>query len=428
MASTTLYLQIVAGLGAIILMTAWLPMVLRRMPLSLPIFCVGAGAALFALPSLRPFAVHPLTYPVATERLSELVVIVSLMGAGLKIDRLLGLRRWALTWRLLGLAMPISIVLVAALASGLLGVGLAAALLIGASLAPTDPVLASDIQVGAPREGQEDEARFALTSEAGLNDSLAFPFVNLAVVLAAATYTASDLGPWLIRDVVWKLSAGVAMGYFVGRALGYLIFHLPARAHLSRTGDGFVALGATLIAYGLTQLVDGYGFLAVFVAALYLRHASRDHKYHTRLYAFAEETERLLMMLLLVLFGGMVAYANLLGAVDFWTVLFAAATILIARPLAGFASLGGSRLPWREKLVISFFGIRGMGSIYYLAFALNHARFSDPARLWSVIALVVLSSIVLHGITVTPALHLMDRWQRRKTAPPGTAELKRNTT
>ena len=248
MHSNALYLEVLTGLGAIILMTAWLPMVLRKMPLSLPIFCVAAGAALFTLPSLRPFAVHPLAFPLATERLSELVVIVSLMGAGLKIDRLIGLRRWGLTWRLLGIAMPITIVSVAALAFGLLGMGLAAALLIGASLAPTDPVLASDIQVGAPGEGEEDEARFALTSEAGLNDSLAFPFVNLAIVMAATTSSASDLCPWLIRDILWKLSAGITMGYLVGRALGYLTFHIPSRANLSRTGDGFVALGATFLA------------------------------------------------------------------------------------------------------------------------------------------------------------------------------------
>lgn len=409
-----LYLQILAGLGAIILMTAWLPMVLRKMPLSLPIFCVGAGAVLFTIPTLTLFAVHPLTFPVTTERLSELVVIVSLMGAGLKIDRLVGIRRWAITWRLLGVAMPITIIAISVLAFGMLGLGLAAALLLGSSLAPTDPVLASDIQVGAPGEGDEDEARFALTSEAGLNDSLAFPFVNLAILLAAATYSARDLGIWLAEDVLWRLCAGVVMGYAIGRGLGYLTFHLPNRARLSRTGDGFVALGATFLAYGLTQLVHGYGFLAVFVAALGLRHASRDDRYHNRLHAFAEEAERLLMMILLVLFGGMVAHAGLLDHVDWWVFLFAAATILIVRPLAGLISLAGSGIPWREKLVISFFGIRGMGSIYYLAFALNQTAFPDAARLWSIIGLVVLMSIVLHGVTVTPALHVLDRWQRRR--------------
>jgi len=188
MLNSGFYIQILTGLGAIILMTAWIPMVLRKMPLSLPIFCVAVGAALFTMPPLRPFAVHPLQYPILVERLSEFVVVVALMGAGLKIDRLVGLHRWVLTWRLLAIAMPITILLVAALASSLLGLGLAAALLLGSSLAPTDPVLASDVQVGAPGEVEEDEARFALTSEAGLNDGLAFPFVNLAIALAGLSF------------------------------------------------------------------------------------------------------------------------------------------------------------------------------------------------------------------------------------------------
>ena len=408
------YIQILTGLGAIILMTAWIPMVLRKMPLSLPIFCVALGAALFTMPQLRPFAVHPLQYPVLVERLSEFVVVVALMGAGLKIDRLVGLHRWVLTWRLLAIAMPITILLVSALASSVLGLGLAAALLLGSSLAPTDPVLASDVQVGAPGEGQEDEARFALTSEAGLNDGLAFPFVNLAIALAGLSFGTAALEHWLVVDVIWKVLAGLGMGYVIGMGLGFLTFHLPNAAKLSRTGDGFVALGAALLAYGLTQLAHGYGFLAVFVAALCLRHASRDHSYHHRLHAFAEEAERLLMMLVLVLLGGMITHAGLFAHLDIWTILFTALTILVVRPFAGLISLAALELPWREKLVISFFGIRGVGTIYYLAFALNQAHFPEAERLWSVAALVILVSIVLHGITVTPSLQLLDQWQARR--------------
>ena len=142
-----LYVQLLAGAGALILMTAWLPMLLRKIPLSLPILCVGVGAALFALPPLRPFAVHPLQFPVAVERLSELVVIVSLMGAGLKIDRVIGLRSWTLAWRLLAIAMPITMLIVGLLAGSLLGLGVATAVLIAAVLAPTDPVLASEYRV-----------------------------------------------------------------------------------------------------------------------------------------------------------------------------------------------------------------------------------------------------------------------------------------
>ncbi len=411
------YGLLLAGVGALVLMTAWLPMLLRKAPLSLPILCVGAGAALFALPPLRPFAIHPLQFPVLVERLSELVVIVSLMGAGLKIDRMIGLRSWALTWRLLGIAMPVTMVIVAGLAMGLLGLGLPAALLIAAVLAPTDPVLASDVQVGGPGEGKEDEARFALTSEAGLNDGLAFPFVHLAIALSAASFGSVDLLAWFGRDLVWKTSLGAGAGYAIGRGLGYLTFHLPMRASLSRTGDGFVALAVTLLAYGLVETLGGFGFLAVFVSALALRNASRDHDYHDRLHGFAEEAERLLMMLLLVLFGGIVAFGGLLASFDWTMLLFVAGVLLMARPVAGLLSLLRSKLPWREQLVISFFGIRGMGSIYYLAFALNHASFVDHHRLWAIVGGVVLASILLHGITVTPALRLLDRWQRRRLTP-----------
>lgn len=408
------YVLLLVGLGTLVLMTAWLPMLLRKAPLSLPILCVAAGAMLFALPPLRPFVVHPLQFPVMVERLSELVVIVSLMGAGLKIDRIIGLRSWALTWRLLGIAMPITMLIVAALAWGLLGFGLAAALLIAAVLAPTDPVLASDVQVEGPGEGTEDEARFALTSEAGLNDGFAFPFVHLAIALSAGSFGSGDLLEWFGHDLLWKTILGVAGGYTIGRGLGYLTFHLPMRASLSRTGDGFVALAVTLLAYGVIETLGGFGFLAVFVSALALRNASRDHDYHERLHGFAEEAERLLMMLLLVLFDGIVAFGGLLAAFDWWALLFVAGVLLVARPAAGLLSLAGSKLPWREQLVISFFGIRGMGSVYYLAFALNHASFADPHRLWSIVGGVVLASILLHGITVTPALRLLDRWQHRR--------------
>lgn len=409
-----MYVLLLAGGGVLVLLTAWLPMLLRKAPLSLPILCVGAGAALFATPPLRPFAVHPLQFPVLVERLSELVVIVSLMGAGLKIDRLIGLRSWMLTWRLLGIAMPVTMVIVAGLALGLLGLGLAAALLIAAVLAPTDPVLASDVQVGGPGEGKEDEARFALTSEAGLNDGFAFPFVHLAIALSAASFGSGDLLEWFGRDLLWKTILGAVAGYVIGRGLGYLTFHLPMRASLSRTGDGFVALAVTLLAYGVVEILGGFGFLAVFVSALALRNASRDHDYHDRLHGFAEEAERLLMMLLLILFGGIVAFGGLLAPFDASMLVFVAGVLLVARPAAGLLSLVGSKLPWREQLVISFFGIRGMGSIYYLAFALNHASFAEPHRLWAMVGGVVLVSILLHGITVTPALRLLDGWQRRR--------------
>ena len=406
------YIVILVGFGGLVLLTAWLPMVLKEAPLSLPILCVGFGALLFSLPGVPGPMPSPTEYPKITERLTELVVIISLMGAGLKLDRPLGWRSWAITWRLLGIAMPLTIAALGLLAQYLLGIGVAAALLLAAALAPTDPVLASDVQVGPPKSGEEDEARFALTSEAGLNDGLAFPFVLLAVLLAGGERGGDGLGGWFTYAVLWKVSAGICIGFLVGRALAWLLFRLPNRAGLSRTGDGFVALGITCLAYGVTEMASGYGFLAVFVAALALRRAERDHDYHQKLHDFAEELERLMMMVLLVLLGGAMTGADLFQALTWEAAAFAALALFVVRPLAGWIGLLGTDRPPDEKMAISFFGIRGLGSIYYLSYALQKESFDNPALLWSVTGFIILVSIVLHGVTVTPVMRSLDR--RRK--------------
>jgi NhaP-type Na+/H+ or K+/H+ antiporter len=410
------YIVFLAGVGVLILFVAWLPMVLRELPLSLPMFCVVIGFTVFSLSAGD--LPDPVTSPELAKRLTELVVIVSLTGAGLKLDRPLRWRTWALTWRLLGIAMPLSIVGIALVGHWLLGLGAAASVLLGGALAPTDPVLASDVQVGPPRSGEEDEVRFTLTAEAGLNDGLAFPFVNLAVALATVGIAPQEWAwEWLSIDILWKLAVGICAGWGVGRALGWLTFRLPNRASLSRTGDGFVALGATFATYGLTELVHGYGFLAVFVAALQMRDAERHHTYHDRLHEFAEQTERLLMMVLLVLFGGALA-GGLLGPLT-WSG-FAAALIFVfaVRPAAGMLCLIGTTRPAEERAAIAFFGIRGLGSFYYLAFAGTAASFPELPGLWAVISMTVLLSIGMHGITVTPAMRWLDARRRRQGVLP----------
>ena len=405
------YILVLTGFGGLVLLTAWLPMLLRELPLSLPIVCVGIGALIFALPGAG-FAPHPQDNLALTERLTELVVIIALMGAGLRLDRPLAWATSALTWRLLAIAMPLTIAALALLGYTLLGLSAAAAMLLAASLAPTDPVLASDVQVGPPRQGMEDEVRFTLTSEAGLNDGLAFPFVNLALALNLAN-DGAWLRDWFLVDVLWKLAAGLAVGWVVGRLLGWLIFRLPNRAKLSRTGDGFVALGITCLAYGLTEMAHGYGFLAVFVAALGIRAAERNHSYHEKLHDFIEQLERLLMMMLLVVFGGAIVAGDLIRALRFEAVVFALAAIFIIRPVSGWVSLLGCKQEPEERAAISFFGIRGLGSVYYLAYGLNHGKFENPDLLWSSISLIVLISILLHGTTVTPVMSWLDRRSRR---------------
>jgi len=410
------YILFLLGLGAVVLLVSWAPVGLKRVPLTLAILCVAIGVAVFST-GLLAFDPDPRTWDTATERLTELVVIISLMGAGLKLDRPPGWRSWATTWRLLAVAMPLTIAATAWLGWAGLGFSLAMALLFGASMAPTDPVLAADVQVGPPRSGDEDEVRFGLTSEAGLNDALAFPFVHLAILAAAGGLaTQSGLTDWFTVKLGWKLLAGLGAGWLIGKVLGYLLFR--SRRGLSRLGDGLIALAATLIAYAVTELVHGYGFLAVFVCAVTIRASERDHDFHQEMHDFSDQIERLLMMLLLVLFGG--ALANGLLASLTWTdALVGLAVVFVIRPLAGLVAMAGSDQPWRERLLLAFLGIRGVGSVYYLAYGINHGDFGDSERLWAVVGFIILVSIVVHGVTATPLLARLAR--RRESFPAAPA-------
>ena len=409
------YLLFLLGLGVVVLLVAWLPMALSRLPLSLAILCVLIGVAVFH-GGVLPFRSNPLRFSTLTERLTEIVVIVSLMGAGLKIDRRLGWRRWNSAWRLIAVTMPLSILAVTLMGVHGLGLGLASALLLGAALAPTDPVLASDVQVGPPRAGDHGETRFALTAEAGLNDGFAFPFVHLAVALALAGGAANGglLAHWLGVDVLWRVAAGVGIGWAIGKALGWATFKAP-HARISGTGDGLVALGATLVAYGVAEAAHGYGFLAVFVSALALREAERDHAFHEAMHDFAEQVERLLMMLVLVLLGGAVA-GGLLDSLTWKEIAFGLALVFVVRPLAGWIGLIGAPHSRRERALVAFFGIRGIGSFYYLAYGLNHGDFHNWGRLWAITGFVVLCSILVHGVTATPLMARIDAWRSRADA------------
>ncbi|WP_310390468.1 cation:proton antiporter [Rhizobium sp. 1399] len=214
---------------------------------------------------------------------------------------------------------------------------------------------------------------------------------------------------WFAFDVIWKLAAGVAMGWLVGRLLGYLTFRMPERGRIARTGDGLAALGFTCIAYGATELVHGYGFVAVFVAALTLRSVERKSEFHGELHDFGEQIERLLMMVLLVCFGSILAEGSLLSNADWRIAAVAVLVLAVVRPLAAWASLVGCRLPRAEKVIVSIFGIRGLGSIYYLAYASGKAKFDNVETVWATVFLIILLSVVMHGATVTPVMRWIDR-------------------
>ncbi len=406
------YIMMLTGFGVLTALVVWLPLALRKMPLSLPIVCIALGMAIFWLPqvTLKPL---PMTYPLITERFAEFVVIIALMGAGLKIDRVFHWRAWGVTWRLLAITMPLSIAGIAVLSAWGLGLSWAMALLLAASLAPTDPVLAADVQVGPPRSGEEDEVRFGLTSEAGLNDGLAFPFVHLAILLATAAAAGKPwLGEWLGFHVIWETVVGIGAGWLIGRAFGWLTFHVPADSKLVQTGDGLIALAATCVSYGLTEFVHGYGFLAVFITALTFRATHREHDFHHEMHDVTEQIERLAMMVMLLLFGGALV-SGLLSSVTWVDIGVALVILLVIRPLAGLIGMIGLNVDRTEKLTLAFFGIRGVGSIYYLAYGLNHVDYAGGERLWGFVGLVIVFSIVLHGLTVTPVMRSLDRQQGR---------------
>lgn len=417
--------------GGSLLLAVVLPYALRTAALSAPIVLLGLGALIGLLPVPEAVQWTPRDDRELIEHLTEFTVIVALMGVGLALDRPLSLRswkswlQWGSTWRLLALAMPLSIAGVALLGWWVMGLAPASALLLGAVLAPTDPVLASDVQVDGPTtEGDEDEiderdeVRFALTSEAGLNDGLAFPFVYAAILLAGA----GTVDDWGLRWLAWDLIGRVLVGSVLGIAAGWLLAKVafPSRkpsARMTETADPLLAIAAVLLSYGVAEVAGGYGFLAVFACAMTLRSAERSHDHHALMHQVIERLERLLTLVVLLLLG-IALTGGLLESLDWRGVLLGVVLILVIRPLAAWSALrvppaldrvGDSQLGPRERWATAFFGVRGIGSIYYLAYATGQEQFTDVDTLWSTVAFVITLSVIVHGITATPVMRWLER-------------------
>jgi NhaP-type Na+/H+ or K+/H+ antiporter len=386
-----------ATVGLAALAAALLPRLLGRIPISMPMVFLAVGLVSFGLVDSLP-APDPREHEVFATHLTEACVIISLMGAGLALNRVVGWRSWITTWRLLGIAMPLCMLALGLLGWSVLGLSAAASVLLAAALAPTDPVLASEVQVAEPGadpdQPDEDEARFALTSEAGLNDGLAFPFTYAAIALSLAAAGSTEwLGHWLALDVGWRVVAGLGMGLATGWLLRKLFFAAPSRNfRLAEHAEGFVALAATFLAYGVTELVEGYGFVAVFVCACTIRAGERP--------------------LDLILLGGAIA-RGLLSGIGWRDVLVALAFLLVIRPLAGWLALARGQTGPRERLVIAFFGVRGIGSLFYVSYAVTEGRFPASDEVWAVVGLVVAGSILVHGIAATPVMSFLDQTRRR---------------
>ena len=389
---------LMAAVGAAVFIAYLLPRILFRGAASSSAVLMILGLVIFNVIPGMPRVPDPTSSPEIWEIISEIVVIVVLFATGLRIDNISNWSRWRPTVRLLVIAMPLTVASIAFLGWALAGMTVAGAVMLGAVLSPTDPVLAGDVQVGPPLEGREHPVRFALTAEAGLNDGLAFPFVYLGLIIAAqGTNPADWLADWLLRDVLYRIIVGALIGTLIGWLLGRSLFSQWGSAAIEKSGPGVLALGAVLLCYGVVELAEGYGFIGAFAAGLMCRRVQEKHHFHKRLHAFSEAVEHVLTAMLLLLLGGILP--TLWPVLDWRHSLIGFGLLLVIRPLVGWLSLLGSGMTSGDRLIVGFFGVRGIGSIYYVGYATGHMEFVNEDQLWALVAYTIFASALLHGTT-----------------------------
>lgn len=428
--------------GLVLLAMALAGSVLKRLPLSASMLYLAAGFGLGPI-GLGLLEADPFGQSRLFERLAEIAVLISLFVAGLKLSVPLRSARWFLPLRLAIVSMLLTIVLITAAGMWALGLPLGAAVLLGAILAPTDPVLASDVQLTNPAD--RDRLRFSLTGEAGLNDGVAFPFVMLGLGLLGLHELGEAGWKWLAIDVVWGIGTGLAAGGVLGFLTSRLVVYLRVR-HREAVGlDEFLALGLIALSYGVALLMHTWGFLAVFAAGLAFRRVEAQPGDRTALHSalhdaselggkeiaaneavatdprhassymtqavlgFNEQLERVGEVALVIILGAMLAYTPLPGTVLWFLPLL----FLVIRPASVWAAVRGLPCSRLQLGMMSWFGIRGVGSIYYLMFAINHGLPRPLAEQLAAITLaVVATSIIVHGISVTPLMRYYEREER----------------
>ncbi len=399
---------LVAGIVVFVAITALSQQQDRPFSAAAIYLVVGALVSIL-LQALGVNLLDPLSDAQLIERAAELAVIIALFSAGIRLDRPLTRRAWTSTRRLIVVAMPLTIAGVALFSHTVIGLSVGAAIVLGAALAPTDPVLASDVQVGPPGpEGEEEESRFALTSEAGFNDGLAFPFVFLGLFIAEGGE--GWVTEWLAADVLYAIVVGVAIGAVAGWALSALTSQLRRRRWLLAEYDGWLAVGAVLAIYGLTEVAGAYGFLAAFAGGLAFRRREREHEHHVRVHQGAEMVEKLSELALVLLLGSTVTLAGLSEpGVTGW--LLVPALLVVIRPGAVAIAFIGAGLTRVQRAFVGWFGVRGIGSFYYAAVAIGAGVLTaDEASLiyWTVIACTGVS-IIVHGISAAPATRRLEQ-------------------
>ncbi|MGZ8295289.1 MAG: cation:proton antiporter [Telluria sp.] len=410
---------------------------LMRLPVTSSIVYLAVGLILGPM-VLGVFSFDPTKESHLLETLTEIAVLVSLFSAGVKMPVPIRRVRWAPAFRLAWVSMSLTVGMVAAFSYYVLGLPLGAGILLGAILAPTDPVLATDVQVR--HADDRDRLRFALTSEAGMNDGSAFPFVMLGLGLLGAHELGEFGWRWLAVDVIWATLAAVAIGFASGSLLGRLGWKLRGSDPKHEVLDDLVGLGLIGVVYGISVLMHAWGFLAVFFAGVALRQTelilSGAHKDRQGLLVpetakadpgddtpepdmpltvsaealvFKEHLERLSELTLVLLLGGMVSLLDF----SWWSVGTAVFLFAVARPVSVMLGLLGSNASTRLRLISGWFGVRGIGSLYYLMYAINHGLPPQlAATLTQITVVTIILSILLHGGSVKP---VMDRfWPRNR--------------
>lgn len=413
-------------IGGILLAMGVTAQFMRRLPITNAMVYLAVGF-IIGPTLLHLFHFNPLKESAVLERITEMAVVLSLFTAGLKMPVPVRLRDWRFPILLGFASMAITAAIIAGFGYWALGLPLGAAVLLGGVLAPTDPVLARDVQIR--HAGDRDGLRFGLTCEAGINDGSAFPVIMLGLGLLGL----HELGGgwrWALVDVAWATTAGVALGVGCGWLLAKLVSELHRRTDELDLMDNFLGLGLIAVVYGASLLIHAYGFLAVFAAAVALRHTETrmaqqsqvdaggeryDEVDETRIDGkdlsttgvtdrslfFKEQLEHFSEIVLILIIGGTLFLNS-------WTwpaVGLAVFVFLVARPVGVWLVSFGSGAPMSNRWMTAWFGIRGIGSLYYLMYAIEHGLPEELGlQLIQLVLIVVTLSILFHGVSVKPLM------------------------
>ena len=412
------YFVILLIVGLTSLFASFSPIILKRFKISFTIPLLFLGAILYYLNAPLPWP-DPVWNENLTIHFSELVVIISLMVAGLKIGLNYSWKEWRNPLRLLGITMPLFMAVVFLFSYYILNFDGPISLLLAAVLAPTDPALASEIQLNKKQSVSSKNVgiQYNLTAEAGLNDGLAFPFIFLAIIWSKnGSLGAEQWQEWVWFYLVYKLVVGVLVGIIIGFSYSYFTKKL-SNDNGRKIHQAFVAISLTLISYGLAEILNSYGFLSVFFAGLFAHYHKHQKNVSTESepsLGFIDNIEKFLIIFWIIFFGGSVM-AGILDFITTTSLLFCFGLVLILRPLLGYISFYKTDLTPKKKLAISFFGIRGIGSVFYLSYAIKHGNFQDANQLYSIVALVILISIILHGFTAKRMINAFDDIEKKNS-------------